>query len=246
VPEAWTKVDIIHHLASCRGAASYLEICTPTTGNRYAEIDQSRFRICDRLMSLCPDDYNDGLAIDFRSATKDIDHCFERIVRSGRRYDVILVDPWHEYETSMSALVMAGKVLADGGTIVVHDCLPTCADEATPNFRPGAWCGVTFKAYLDFLLADPSFGYMTVDTDYGCGLMRRSNRLRRLVGEVFGFGGRRGSERPSRREALAKWKTTGADYEQAFRYLREHAEALLNLCGVDAFRSGEASWVHAR
>ncbi len=242
---AWTKIDIIHQLAAANAAASYLEICTPTTGNRYAELDRSRFAVCHRLMSLCPDRYDDGLKIDYRRADKEIAGCVKEIARSGMRYDVILVDPWHEYDTSMQALAAALDLSADGGTVVVHDCLPTVADEATPQYRPGAWCGLTFKAYLDFLVARPQLSYCTVDTDYGCGLIRRLGRRDRLLTPLRTLLGRFEPRHRARVEEFAAWRALGDNHAAAYQLLCAHRARLLNLCSVDEFRAGTPRWLTA-
>jgi hypothetical protein len=64
--EAYTKADLINHLAVVHGYGRYLELCTRTTGRKYADIDRSNLA-CHRLMYACPDTYSDGLDIDFRS-----------------------------------------------------------------------------------------------------------------------------------------------------------------------------------
>jgi GT2 family glycosyltransferase len=242
---AWSKVDTIHALAAPDAASRYLEICTPTTGNQYAEIDRSRFAVCHRLMSRCPDGYDDGFKIDFRSADNSIGGCVAEIARAGLSYDIILVDPWHEYGTSVAALEAALELLADGGTIVVHDCLPAAADEATPQYRPGAWCGVTFKAYVDFIAARPGLIYCTVDADYGCGLIRKLNwrdRLPALAKTAF----HQLKPRPTPRiELFRKWRALGDNYAAAYRFLVANRVPLLNLCTADAFRAGQAQWVTA-
>ena len=51
---AWDKTDIINFLAGLDGYTSYLEICTPTTGNLYGKIDRTRFTTCHRLMYRTP------------------------------------------------------------------------------------------------------------------------------------------------------------------------------------------------
>lgn len=130
----WTKADIINFLGRMGGYRTYLEICSPTSGLRYAEVDRSKYRTCHRLMYRCPPDHDDGMGIDFRSADLDIGDCVERIRAGGVRYDVILVDPFHEYETSVRDLKLAIELIGDGGTIVVHDCDPRCEATACPRF----------------------------------------------------------------------------------------------------------------
>jgi hypothetical protein len=53
----WNKAHIINRLSEIRGYSHYLEVCTPTSGGRYAEIDRPLFSTCIRLMYNCPDSY---------------------------------------------------------------------------------------------------------------------------------------------------------------------------------------------
>ena len=68
----WDKTHIIKYLSKLRDYRTYLEICTPTTGNQFAKIDQSRFDVCHRLMYRCPQGFTDGRDIEFRAPDLDI------------------------------------------------------------------------------------------------------------------------------------------------------------------------------
>ena len=57
--------------------------------------------------------------------------------------------------------------------MIVHDCRPPNGEVAVPDPLPGEWCGTTYKAYLDFVLERPDLDYVTVDTDYGCGVVTK-------------------------------------------------------------------------
>jgi hypothetical protein len=177
------KVDIVHHLAERYGYRRYLEIATPTTGNYYAAIEPRRFDDCRRLMYRCPPEFDDGLAIDYRCPGADIDPALGSIAAERRRFDIMLVDPFHTYPDSSRDLAAAFALLEAGGTMVVHDCLPPDAAFAAPEFTPGGWCGVTYKAFIDFVVGRRDLRYLTVDTDYGCGVVRKLKR--RAVG-LFG------------------------------------------------------------
>ena len=72
-------------------------------------------------MYRCPSGYADELPIDFRSVGLDISDCVRVIRERGYRYDIILVDPLQEHGASMRDLTEALGLLADRGTIVVHD-----------------------------------------------------------------------------------------------------------------------------
>jgi len=76
-------------------------------------------------MYRCPDKFDDGLPIDFRSSGLDIERRLRVIRALERKYDVILVDPFHEYETTIRDLREACDLVQPNGTIIVHDCFPT-------------------------------------------------------------------------------------------------------------------------
>lgn len=62
--------------------------------DNYASIDRGRFDDCRRLLYRCPSDYSDGLAIDYRCSGHDIGAALSAIQADGRRFDLMLVDPF--------------------------------------------------------------------------------------------------------------------------------------------------------
>src|SRR5262249_34370891 len=144
--------DLIDVIAKKLNLRSYLELCTRTTGNFYREINRSRFKTSRRLMYNCPVNFDDGLPIDFRSVDFEIKNAIERLKADNDQVEICLVDSWHTYDCSIRDLITAYDLLADGGVLVVHDCLPPNASVASPVPQPGEWCGVSYKAFLDFVL----------------------------------------------------------------------------------------------
>jgi len=199
-------------------------------------------------MYRCPDDFFDGMPIDFRIAGADISECVRQLKAQQHRYGVILVDPFHEYNSSYRDIEAALDLVAEHGTIIVHDCLPPTEEYASPTYVPGNWCGLTYKAYLDLVLSRDDITYQTVDVDYGCGIIRKrgfdgggmfrptmSQIAERLFSAVI--------ERPARgggkidRDALVtEWKGIGNEFRLAFRFLHKNKRALLNLVSVPQFR----------
>jgi hypothetical protein len=220
------KMEIIGRLAARHGFRRYLELCCPTTGNYYAALDRSILTTAHRLMYNCPTGHTDGLAIDFRSESLDISRCLAEIEGRRLRYDIILVDPFHEYDTSYRDLEAAFALVDEGGIIVVHDCLPPSAELATPKFTSGSWCGVTYRAYLDFVRARRDLEYRTVDTDYGCGIIRKIGRPWYLPGFL-----------PRREQRLlwSQWREASRDDDQAFQFFERHKSELLKLVSHEQF-----------
>lgn len=233
----WTKMDLINELAVIYGYRSYLEICTPTTGTIYADLDRGRYSISHRLMYRYRDQFEDGMPIDYCSSSLDSGEGMAAVRAAGFTYDVILVDPFHEYETSAQDLRQACTLLKPNGTIVVHDCNPEEEAFVTPHYREGSWCGLTYKAYLDVLLDSVRLQSCTVDTDHGCAIVRRRplvSRLRHLANRAVGT-----ILRDSRRRLLQEWRRVGKDDVAAFRLLKAHTKSLLNLVTVEEFLAGE-------
>src|SRR5450759_1992585 len=181
----------------------------------YGAIDRARYSICHRLMYRCPAEFNDGLPIDFRSSNLDISECAKAVRAGELKYDVILVDPFHEYEPSARDLSEAVNLLSSAGTIIVHDCFPRDATIAVPEYIDGDWCGVTYKAYLDFVLARQDLIFCTVDTDYGCGVIRRNvslSMVQRIARQAL-----RMIARDNRSYVTKQWMRAGNDYDAAFK-----------------------------
>jgi hypothetical protein len=106
-------------------------------------------------MYRCPDDFDDGLAIGYRSTTLDISECLTIISEEGRSFDIVLVDSWHEFEPSWRDLVETFRLIRANGMLVVHDCLPPRPEVAVLEYIPGEWCGVSYQAYVDFIARRP-------------------------------------------------------------------------------------------
>jgi hypothetical protein len=162
---ALSKTEIVNALARKRGFSSYLEISTRQTGNHFTGVDRTQLTTCHRLMYRCPDDYSDGRQIDFRTRGIGISPFFAEIRRRRTTYDIMLVASSHTYACSMRDLFYALSAIVDGGILVVHDCDP-----------PDSY-GVTYAAFVDFVLGRDDIDYYTVDTDFGCGVIKKRRPL---------------------------------------------------------------------
>ena len=144
------------------------------------------------------------------------------------------VDPWHEYETSWRDLNEAFRLLPAAGTLVVHDCLPDRVELTGPAYRPGSWCGRTFKAYVDFVHGRNDLTFYTVDCDYGCGVIRKKPpatglRMRARTGASM-------LRRLPTRRLRRHWrqaKQAGGD--DLFAFFQANRVALLNLISAEDF-----------
>ena len=233
-PSSFGKTDLVHVISKKLNLTNYLELCTHLSGNFYRDVNRSRFNTARRLMYNCPADFDDGLPIDFRIAGFDIDRAFNDLKAQADKVDICLVDGWHTYDCAIRDLTCAYDLLADGGVLVVHDCLPPTEFIASPTWHSGEWSGVNYRAYLDFVLDRTDLCYCTVDVDYGCGIIFKGYSI---VAEIV-F--------PQAREPTlaAGWFAHNNDCT-AFQFFTQNRERLLRLISAKTFvhKLGHASAV---
>ena len=222
------KTDIINGLAARHGFTSYLEICTPTTGNRYGEIDRRQFTSRSRLMYRWCAEACDGYRIDYPIEGEAIEGALSDLRRRGQLYDVILVDPWHGYESSLRDMRSALTMLKEDGVLVVHDCSPPSLHHASPSYILGGWCGLTYAAMIDFVAAEPGLDLYTVDADFGCAIIRRRSAVQATGASM----------RPDP-AAMTGWRAVGSDFVERYRYFDNRRADLLNLLTIGEFLDRE-------
>ncbi len=219
------KFEIVNALIAHRRYRSYLEICTPLTGFRFARVDRSRLKRCHRIMYNSPPEFDDGHEITFRSEDEHVGDLLD----PAARYDLIFVDPHHTFECSLRDLNLASHLLEPGGTIVVHDCSPPFRESASASFRRGSWCGLTYCAYIQFVLSHPELDYYTVDSDFGCGIIKKQQVATTVDGKTS----------TERRKLLQGWKVEEQRGGEMFDYFLAHRGELLNLISVKEFLARE-------
>ena len=222
------KAEIVIHMAKVRKYRRYLELSTTTSGFRFSTAHEAGFEVCERCMYKCAEEFDDGGPITYRSPDLEISACLSEIKARGSSFDIVFVDPHHTYECSLRDLREAFAMIPDGGAMVVHDCDPPKKWVASPNYLPGPWCGVTYKAFIDFVLGREDLEYCTVDTDFGCGvIIKRSSgpRPRALPA----------APQPAGPQLMAKWQALGNDYDAAFDLFAVERTSLLQLVSLDSF-----------
>jgi hypothetical protein len=151
---------IIRHLIRAYGFQSYLEI-----GVRGREtLSQIDLSVVDGV-----DPNGQG------NYTMTSDEFFESHCK--RSYDIIFVDGLHLHEQAKKDIENALTHLSDNGIIVVHDCLP---EEEWHQLREGIsgrpWNGDVWKAFADLRSERADLSMYVVDTDWGCGIIRRGSQ----------------------------------------------------------------------
>lgn len=101
------------------------------------------------------------------------DEFFETALRTPFKFDLIFIDGLHHADQVEKDILNSLDCLADGGTIVMHDCLPTSKRmQEIPMTSQQEWTGNTWMAYLKLRVTRPDLTMHVVDTDWGCGIIR--------------------------------------------------------------------------
>ncbi len=154
------RIDIINSLIKKNNYKNYLEIGVQA-GHCFRAIE------CENKTGVDPDPSS--------SATihKTSDDFFDV---TNEKFDIIFIDGLHHSEQVGIDILNSLEHLNKGGTIVMHDCLPTSKRmQEIPLQEQDAWTGDTWKAFLK--LRESSYLEMcVVDSDWGCGIIRKGKQ----------------------------------------------------------------------
>jgi Methyltransferase domain len=228
-PLGWRKFQLMNELAGIHGYRSILEISTAGSGFTYGQLDRTRFDVCRRLSYLTPDAWTDGAPVDYRSRDADTSECLRKIRAHGQRFDIVFIDACHEYESTRRDMLDALSLVNENGVIVMHDCLPESEAICTPSRgNLNDWSGVTYKAYLDVLMTRSDLWYCSVNTDYGCGMIR-SKRKTHVYKRTIDLD-------PA---YVSTWQNVGDNYNAAFQLYYRNRDTLMNVVTVSEFLTAE-------
>ena len=105
----------------------------------------------------------------------------------------------------------------------MHDWLPPRPELAVPEYIQGEWCGVGYQAYVDFINQRRDLTAYTVDTDYGCGVIRKLDKQSPESATSAGA------------DLLGDWRGKRGDPMEAFAFFQAHKQVLLNVITTDEF-----------
>lgn len=154
-----SKIEIINHLIKHFSYESYLEIGV-RTGSTYKNID-CKYKTCVDPNSSYPATYK---------ITSDSFFEINKL-----KYDIIFIDGLHTEEQVIKDIDNSLSILNDNGTIVVHDCNPPTKyhqRSANEYNGQGQWNGTVWKGFSKFRCEREDLSIFTVDTDWGCGVIR--------------------------------------------------------------------------
>jgi len=132
------------------------------------------------------------------------------------KFDVICIDPYHEYKESTMDFKICSSYLSDDGILISHDCYPPKKEYATPKFKPGYWCGVTYICFIELAYNNPEWYYSIINNDNGVGIMSK-----KLIQPLFNDN----IFNRQKQEELIKLLNTNSAYD----YFIENKNDLINI-----------------
>ena len=98
----------------------------------------------------------------------------DTILALDTKFDLICLDPFHEYTDSIRDLLVLSSFLTEIGVLLCHDCFPSNIKLAYPKFKMGDWCGVTYVAFVELAYTYPNWFYAVLNIDTGIGIMSKT------------------------------------------------------------------------
>lgn len=94
----------------------------------------------------------------------------------AEKFDIIFIDGLHHSDQVLKDINHSLNILEEGGTIVVHDCLPEREIEQFKHVVEGSWTGDVWKTMVHLKGTRADLEIRTVDHDWGCGIIRRGSQ----------------------------------------------------------------------
>jgi hypothetical protein len=133
-----------------------------------------------------------------------------------KKFDLIVIDPFHEYEYSKRDFELFYSYLSEIGMIISHDCFPPAIDLSTKKYRFAVpWCGETYVAFTEFAYNNPKLYYALLNIDTGIGIISKIY-INRLSNEL---------NRQKQKELLELYKENN---DNIYYFFSENANVLIN------------------
>lgn len=165
--------DVINTILGWNGGSRYLEI-----GIQFGHCG-AKVRAAEKI-GVDPEPKGKSRAVFGRVFAVPSDAYFASLDAS-ERFDCILVDGLHHADQVLRDVENALCHLTPSGIVVMHDCSPREEIHQIVPRQSGVWNGDAWRAMVA-LRQRPDIDAVTLDDDYGIGLVRRRPNPARLEG----------------------------------------------------------------
>lgn len=104
------------------------------------------------------------------------DEFFQKIEDSNILYDFIFIDGLHHTEQVDKDIANSLKHLSPNGIIMLHDTNPGSYESQLVPRTQTLWNGDVWKSVVKLRCSNPDLEIFTIDTDFGCAVLRRGNQ----------------------------------------------------------------------
>ena len=164
----------INDYISIYNCENILLVRTPTTGAWFKNICANNNNIVRILYDTDFITEINSFNIKNKIEYKNLQHTLHKI---NKKFNLICVDPFHEYEISKSNFNLLYSYLSEDGTIISHDCFPETEKLARPKYSQGGWSGETYVAFVEFAHNNPTLYYGILNIDTGIGIISKLNNM---------------------------------------------------------------------
>ena len=151
------RIQIIQTHINKYGYKNYLEIGVQA-GHCFRAI------VCDTKVGVDPDT---GSAATLHVTSDDF------FKANKTKFDCIFIDGLHHADQVYKDIMNSLDCLAEGGTILMHDCKPTSKHmQEIPLTDQNEWTGNTWEAFVKVRQEREDLTMRVVDNDWGVGIIR--------------------------------------------------------------------------
>lgn len=104
-------------------------------------------------------------------------------------FDIIFIDGLHHAEQAYRDILNSLKILNKGGTIIVHDCMPTNEKMQEVPRKQVEWTGDVWKAFVRLRSERDDLKMFVIKADYGVGIIRRGSQEKIRIPEELTWKG---------------------------------------------------------
>lgn len=155
-----TRTDIINKIIDHFGYEKYLEI-----GVCNKDLNFNKIKCKDKL-GIDPDAKADVMTIDSNTF----------FYYNREAFDIIFIDGLHEKNQVHLDVLHSLSYLNSGGTILCHDMKPFNEITQRVPRESSVWNGDCWKSWVKLRCENKHLEMFVLDTDHGCGIIRRGNQ----------------------------------------------------------------------
>lgn len=167
------RIKLIQTFIDKQKAKNYLEIGVQA-GHCFSAI------VCENKVGVDPD----------KSSAANVHETSDEFFKNNKtKFDVIFIDGLHHADQVEKDILNSLDCLSEGGTILMHDCLPTSEFMQLIPQQPNhnEWTGDTWKAYVKLRTEREDLSMCVVSCDWGVGIIKRGTQEKLVLGAEMNY-----------------------------------------------------------